>query len=259
MSFSKLSRKAQLNCICNHAVKQRIATNVKDGAKSRGMFPLEPVGLFIGDNKMTSDTGEQIRFWAHRQLAKDFFHNHKKLSHSQFEFIDWVSVHQMLHGLPWLFQICAAKHVLEIAGMMKFLAHQDGRSLLCPSCQDCGETCTHIAHCPKIKHVAAFTQSMQGVEQWLGDQNTHPNLQSFLLRYLQGRGSLMCVKCSSALNLPHSFQEFAKSQDVIGWDNFVVGMVSSKLLKIQSLHLTESSSSICTTGWITASSHSSFK
>jgi hypothetical protein len=175
VSFSKLDRKAQLNCICDHAAKQRIATDVKDGAKSRGMFPLEPVGLFIGDNKMTSDTGEQIHFGAHRQLAKDFFHNRKKLLHSQFESIAWVSVHQMLHNLPWLFQIWAAKNVLEIVGMMKFLVHQDGRSLLCPSCQDCGETCTHIACCPEIGHVAAFTQSTQGVEQWLGDQNTHPN------------------------------------------------------------------------------------
>jgi hypothetical protein len=54
-----------------------------------------------------------------------------------------------------------------------------------------------------------------------------------------------------ALNLPHSFQEFAKSQDVIGWDNFVVGMVSSKLLQIQSLHLTKSNSSFHATRWIT--------
>jgi hypothetical protein len=184
VSFSKLSRKAQLNCICNHAAKQRIATDVKDGAKYRGMFPLELVGLFIGDNKMTSDTGEQIHFGAHRQLAKDFFHDRKKLLHSQFESIEWLSVHQMLRDLSRLFQIWAEKHILEIAGATKFLAHQDGRSPLCPSCQDCGETCTHIALCSKIRRVAAFTQSTQGVEQWLGDQNTHPNLQSLLLRYL---------------------------------------------------------------------------
>ncbi len=60
VSFSKLSRNAQLNCICNHAAEQRMATNGKGSTNSRGMFPLEPVGLFIGDDKMTSDTGEQI-------------------------------------------------------------------------------------------------------------------------------------------------------------------------------------------------------
>jgi hypothetical protein len=200
------------------------------------MFPLEPVGLFIGDNKMTSNTGEQICFGAHRQLAKDFFNIRKILSHSQFKSINWVSIYQMLHDLPRLFQTWAAKHVLRIVGTIKFLAHQDGRSPLCPSCQECSKTCTHIACCPKIRRAAAFAQSTQGVEQWLEQQNTHSNLQSLILKYLQGRGSMTCYECSLALNLPHIIQEFAKSQDVIGWDNFAAGMVSNKLLLIQSLH-----------------------
>ncbi len=220
VSFSKPSRKSQLNCICNHAAKQRIATNGKDGTKSRGMFPLEPVGLFIGDAKMMINIWEQIHFWAHRQLAKNFFNIRKILSQSQFESIDWVSIHRTLHDLPRLFQTWAAKHVLGIAGTMKFLAHQDGRSPLCLSCQECSKTCTHIARCPKIRHAATFAQSMQGVGQWLEQQNTHPDLQTLLLRYLRGWDSLTCYECSSALNLPHIFQEFAKSQDVVGWNNF---------------------------------------
>jgi hypothetical protein len=177
VSFSKLSRKVQLNCICNHAVKQRIATNGKDSTKSRGMFPLEPVSLLIGDNKMTSDIGEQIHFWTQRQLAKDFFNVRKILSHSQFESIDWESIHQMLHNLPQLFQTWVAKHVLGIVGMMKFLAHQDGRSPLCPSCQECSKTCTHIACYPKIRCAAAFAQSTQGVKNGLIER-PHPRPQA---------------------------------------------------------------------------------
>jgi hypothetical protein len=117
VSFNKLSRKVQLNCICDHhAAKQRMATDGMDGAKSSGMFLLEPVGLFIGDKKMTSNTGDQIRFWAHRQLGKESFNDHKILLHSQFESIDWISIHQTLHNLPRLFQIWAAKQVLRITG-----------------------------------------------------------------------------------------------------------------------------------------------
>jgi hypothetical protein len=133
---------------------------------------------------MMSNTGEQIRFWAHRQLVKDFFNDREILLHSQFESVEWVSIYQLLHDLPRLFQTWAAKHVLGIAGTMKFLVHQDGRSPLCPSCQECSKTSTHIACCPKIGHAAAFAQSTQGVEQWLEQQNTHPDLQSLLLRYL---------------------------------------------------------------------------
>jgi hypothetical protein len=144
-SFSKLNRIAQLNCICNHAAKQRIATDGIEGAKSRGMFPLEPIGLFVHEEKMTSDMGEQICFGAHRQLAKAFLNNRKILYNVQFDSVDWISVHRTLHSLPWLFQVWPAKQVLGIARTMIFLAHQEDRNPLCPSCLECTETCKHIA------------------------------------------------------------------------------------------------------------------
>jgi hypothetical protein len=81
-------------------------------------------------------------------------------------------------------------------------------------------------------------------------QNTQLDLQSLLLGYLQGRGTLTCLACSMALNLTQKFQEVSKSQDVIGWDNFAVGMVSIKILRIQSSHLTEINLSFHAMRWI---------
>ncbi len=53
-----------------------------------------------------------------------------------------------------------------------------------------------------------------------------------------------------ALNLPHIIQEFSELQDIIRWDKFVMGMVSSKLLPIQSDYLLDSKSFSCTMRWI---------
>ncbi len=58
------------------------------------------------------------------------------------------------------------------------------------------------------------------------------------------------VQCSTALNLPQIIHKFAESQDVIGWDNFVMGMVSLKLLWIQSTYLHNSNSSSGAMRWI---------
>ena len=46
-SFGNLSRKAQLNCICDHLAKQRVGE--ADQSKHSGdlLFPLEPIGIFI--------------------------------------------------------------------------------------------------------------------------------------------------------------------------------------------------------------------
>ncbi len=43
-----------------------------------------------------------------------------------------------------------------------------------------------------------------------------------------------CLECATDLNLPLAYREYAASQDVIGWDGFAIGMVSSKLLPLQS-------------------------
>jgi hypothetical protein len=193
---------------------------------------LEPMGLFMGNKKMTSNTGEDIRFWAHQQLAKTFYNTHKILTPTQFECVNWASVHRTLHNLPRLFQIWAAKHVLRVAGTMKFLAQQDGRSPLCPSCQAGKKTCNHIALCPESGRTDAFKQSTREVEWWLEEHKTQPDLQSLLLMYLCGCGTMTCVECSLSLQLPYAYQKFATSQDIIGWDKFVMGMVSTKLLPI---------------------------
>ena len=37
------------------------------------MFPPEPVAAFIGGEKIASDTGEILRFWVHKQLAKELY------------------------------------------------------------------------------------------------------------------------------------------------------------------------------------------
>jgi hypothetical protein len=43
---------------------------------------------------------------------------------------------------------------------------------------------------------------------------------------------------------------YAISQDVIGWDNFVMGMISTKLLAIQSTHFHTTGESYHATRWI---------
>jgi hypothetical protein len=79
---------------------------------------------------------------------------------------------------------------------------------------------------------------------------THPDVKLLLLQYLCGCGSITCVECSDDLNLPPIFQENAISQDVIVWDKFVMGLISNKLLAIQSTHFHTTGKSYHATRWI---------
>jgi len=88
------------------------------------------------------------------------------------------------------------------------------------------------------------------MEQWLERNKTHPDIQSLLLWYLRGRGAISCHKYAMELDLPHIIQEFTASQDIIGWDRFIMGMVSSKLLPIQSAYLHQCNFSHQAANWI---------
>ena len=60
MSFQTLDRKAQLNCMCDHAAKFQIAADGQERLAPEKMFPLEPVGVYVRGEKMTSETGGSI-------------------------------------------------------------------------------------------------------------------------------------------------------------------------------------------------------
>jgi hypothetical protein len=80
--------------------------------------------------------------------------------------------------------------------------------------------------------------------------NTHPDIQNLLLRYLRGHGSISCLDCAIAFDLPPIMQRLVISQDNIGWDHFMMGIVSKLIAKIQRTYLFHSNSSRTASLWI---------
>ena len=116
VAFQELSRPSQLNCGCDAKAKTAIHTAQPGSLPANRSFPLEPVSVFVDGEKMTSDTGPRIRFWAQRQLAQAFFSSRNILQPDEFEEVDWDCVYAALHKLPRLFGIWACKQVMDIAG-----------------------------------------------------------------------------------------------------------------------------------------------
>ena len=233
--FTSLSRKSQLNCVCDYIAKEDIRTTlISDRLPKSQPFPLEPICMFVGGEKMTSDTASHISFWAHRQLAKAFFKSQGILTNKQFEEVDWKSVHGTLHSLPKLFQLWASKHVLDVAGTMKFLSYQDKRDPTCPSCKKCVEDCAHIIRCEEAGRTAAFEESVHQFELWLKENDTCEEVTGCLVEYLLGRGVKTFVECAEGCS--DRLTTVARSQDVIGWGRFTEGMVSKHLLELQEVY-----------------------
>jgi hypothetical protein len=88
------------------------------------------------------------------------------------------------------------------------------------------------------------------MERWLKSNNRHPDIQNQHLRCLRGHGSISCLDCATALDLPPIMQRLAISQDIIGWDHFMMVMVSKQIAKIQSTYLLRSNSLQPASSWI---------
>ncbi len=71
MDFRRLSRPAQLNCAVDAGAKRRLLEADAMEQPVRQGFPLELIVCCIGKDKMTTDTGDAIQFWAHRRLARE--------------------------------------------------------------------------------------------------------------------------------------------------------------------------------------------
>jgi hypothetical protein len=83
-----------------------------------------------------------------------------------------------------------------------------------------------------------------------GDRRHKLHMKELLLEYLRGRGTTTCLECACNLNLPPILREYASAQDIIGWENFVMEMVSHKLPPIQNAHFHTAGKSYHATGWI---------
>jgi hypothetical protein len=67
-------------------------------------FPLEPVCVMLGGNKLTSDRGEELKFWVHKQLAREFFHETSILFNDGFDAVDWKMVSKALRRFRGCFK-----------------------------------------------------------------------------------------------------------------------------------------------------------
>jgi len=80
--------------------------------------------------------------------------------------------------------------------------------------------------------------------------DTNSDVKALLLEYFRGSGTTTCLDCANNLDLPLILREYASAQDIIGWDNSVMGMVSHKLLPIHSAHFHTAKKLYRASGWI---------
>jgi hypothetical protein len=217
-AYNTLSQESQLNCQLDFYAKQAIwdETGTTDTMAKR--FPLEPICVFLGRDKLTSDKGERLQFQAHKQLAKESFYE-SKILFEEFNNVNWEMVYLALHQVPRMFQVWACKQVMNIAPANGNRPWETDLCPLCPSCAQVRETCSHVLNCNHDGRVEDLLQSIDLMDNWMMEVNTDPTLRRCIAEYAAGRGN---VSMSDIVwGMEGLYQNMAKSQDTIGWRGFM--------------------------------------
>ena len=190
--FHLLDRVAQLNCLMDEKAKAALRKLSMDTIQLQQQdFHMEPILIFAGKEKVTSDSGSLVRFWAHRQLARSFFVEKKILDTEAFDLVDWKAYYAAMHAVPRLFQLWACKQTMGIAATNLARARfTEGLSKLCPSCQVEEEPCGHILKCNERGRVEALKTLVGLLDRWMAESNTEPRLHHVLGQYDASRGTL---------------------------------------------------------------------
>ena len=73
MAYQYLPRPYQLNFIMDYQAKNFIGGIEGLHLPAQDILPIEPVAIFVGNEKMTYNTGDSLRLWFHQHLAKKIF------------------------------------------------------------------------------------------------------------------------------------------------------------------------------------------
>ena len=131
-------------------------------------FPLEPISVWVGEDKMTSDTSKLLKFWVDKQLAEQTFYQLGLMLSVYFQGVAWRQVYDALHEVPRMFQIWACKQVTNIAGVNYNQAvYKANHDPMCPSCNEEEETCRHVLGCDEEGRVKVLNFMIDLLDNWM--------------------------------------------------------------------------------------------
>lgn len=214
----------------------------------RQLLPLESVAVFHEGQKISGECGKELRFHIGRKEARNFYITQLGWYATTFDNVDWGSRDRALDDKPDMFKMWLFKQSSSFCASGKNMGRWYGAEhTSCPNCNAPDEDAAHLLHCRDAGRYALYRSEVEKGVSWLQQGHTDPQLASILTAYLHGRGS---KQLSSMPRLSVHLQKFAFAQDLIGWDNFMLGMISSHLRAVQHSHMIGAPSVLTADDWM---------
>jgi hypothetical protein len=246
-AFASLTLPQQLNVMADTLAKFELQRCINAASGGPPLYPLEPVRVLIGRNKVTSSIKMAIyQHWG-RNVAMTLFERKHIVSRFVFPTIYWEGMNRFLSNSPQMFQTWLTKHVSGFCGTNRHLSRIDDTVVnTCPCCGHSDESVAHITRCPDPGRQTALSHAVDNLTQWLTATHTDGSMTACISAYLKssGEGSMAEI----AQPFPH-LRKWAFEHDTLGWDNFLEGRIGKTLIDIQEAQLGVSDSKMHILTW----------
>jgi hypothetical protein len=234
-AFENLPRLAQLNVEMDHRAKERLRALIDSSAPPLPAAHLHKEGwrCTINGVKITSDPARAIRRAVFGKRLQTHLHQRNILDSTAFHDVDWDAIELASESFPPLYRLWMSKHVSGFFGIGKMMKHWNfWTHQKCPCCHHVKEDKHHLLTCPEPSCVAKWADSVHGLQEWLQEVDTAPDIQHCIISALSARTiDQSFQEVSHELSLPA-----ALAQDRIGWVAFTEGRISTLWRKRQAAH-----------------------
>jgi hypothetical protein len=233
-TWNQMSLLERLNCRCDKLAKTAVHLGIQNPpveTSARQQLPLETVAVFYNGRKLSGECGNEIRFQAGRVAARRFYVGELGWSSAAFDSVDWEARDKSISSKPDMFRLWLFKQSSSFCASRKNMGRWFGSTVTCcPNCLQPDEDSAHLLHCPDPGRFALLREELRALEEWMHKTYTHPFLAHAISHYIFHRGA---VKFRNVPGLPRELYKLAEEQDLIGWDQFMEGKISSRLREIQ--------------------------
>jgi hypothetical protein len=251
-TWKQMSLLERLNKKCDTLAKEAVHRGILECPTQadiqRQLLPLESAAIFYEGSKISGECGAELRFQISKVEARRVYVTQLGWHAQVFDNIDWKARDRALDGKPDMFKQWLFKQSSSFCASGKNMGRWFGSEhTSCPNCNAPKEDAAHLLHCPDAGRFSLFRSEVNKLENWLSMHHTDPDLARILPPYILGRGDKTLFEQDY---LPQDLKPFAFEQDLIGWDNFMLGLVSGQLQKVQYSHLLNSSTVMSVDDWM---------
>ena len=244
---STYTRQETWNIEMDRIAKHAILAALESNTFITSPFPFESVRVHTGFGKISGSPIEAIYDWHGYNTAKRLFEIRGIVSTQHFDLIFWRGMEKAVKKFPPMFTTWIAKHVSHFCGTNRQLSKMDGSvKNICPSCGHPDESTSHITRCSDPGRLASLRAAVDDLSEWMEENDTDPYLQYLIEEYLLGHGELdMC----DIIDGQPVYIAFAEIHDILGWDNFVEGRISKRLVHLQAQYLSTIQTFVQPSSW----------